>query len=101
MVDQRRGAETSAYLRANQDFHFTIYRAADRPVTLRMVELLWMQCGPSLTSVVDNDRVMGRFEDNHAAILHALRSGDGDGAARAVAADITTTLENLVGAPVA
>ncbi len=41
----RRGdAETT--LKLNRDFHFTVYRAADSPVLVNLVEMIWMQVSP-------------------------------------------------------
>jgi DNA-binding GntR family transcriptional regulator len=38
-------------MQANQDVHFTIYRAARSPKLLHIIESLWKQCGPYLASI--------------------------------------------------
>ena len=38
--------ETTAYLRANRSFHFTIYRASGSPVSVALIESLWLQISP-------------------------------------------------------
>ena len=41
----RRGdAETT--LKLNRDFHFTVYRAAQSPVLVNLIEMIWMQVSP-------------------------------------------------------
>ena len=34
--------------RANKEFHFTIYRAAEMPVLLEIIENMWLRIGPFL-----------------------------------------------------
>ena len=38
--------ETTAYLKANRSFHFTIYRASGSPVSVALIESLWLQNQP-------------------------------------------------------
>src|SRR5262249_38237701 len=40
------------YLAKNQEFHFTLYQAANMPVALQMIESLWLQAGPLLNLAI-------------------------------------------------
>jgi DNA-binding GntR family transcriptional regulator len=45
------GSDTSAILTANARLHFAVYRAAERPQLLHVIEGLWLRSGPLLTAV--------------------------------------------------
>lgn len=36
------------FLRSNQEFHFHLYACAQRPITIEIIESLWLQVGPLL-----------------------------------------------------
>lgn len=82
-----RSGDIERYLEFNYRFHFCLYRQADAPVLTKIAASLWLQVGPSLRIVC------GRFgtanlPDKHSEALAALREGDADRAARAIADDI-------------
>ncbi len=75
------------YLEYNYRFHFRLYDQASSPVLSRIAESLWLQVGPSLRIVC------GRFgtanlPDKHDETVSALRAGDPERAAAAIADDI-------------
>ncbi len=79
--------DVGAYLTQNYQFHAMIYAAADAPVMTATVDRLWLLFGPSLRIVC------GRFgtnnlPDKHKDLLSALRCGDVEAAAQAVAEDV-------------
>ncbi|UTV59773.1 GntR family transcriptional regulator [Burkholderia arboris] len=83
-------------MEANQAFHFGIYRGADSPALLQIIENLWQQSGPYLSSI---ERAMTaspakRGHDfgaaQHDRIIAALESGDGDTARATLVEDIET-----------
>lgn len=86
--------DVTGYMLQNHRFHMTLYRTSDSQVVLSLVQALWLRAAPSL-------RVMcGRFgtrnlPDLHQQALEALRSRDGEAAARAIAGDIRQGLENV------
>ncbi len=79
--------DVPGYLRNNYVFHFLLYDLAKAPVMAEMTDRLWLRFGPSLRVVC------GRFgtqnlPDLHKEILQALRRGDADAAAAAMALDV-------------
>jgi DNA-binding GntR family transcriptional regulator len=97
--------DTRRYLARNQEFHFTIYRAAQLPITFRLVESLWLQIGPLLNFLLtsDNkrpnryfDRVDRQFEKYHRAAVEALQRGDGAAARQSIADDINVAADYLL-----
>jgi DNA-binding GntR family transcriptional regulator len=60
-------------LGANQEFHFTIYRASGNDVLVRVIENLWLLSGPFITNQYPAVR-LGRSEAHpHVLIIDALR----------------------------
>jgi DNA-binding GntR family transcriptional regulator len=75
------------YMEGNFAFHFTLYRANDRPILNRQIEALWLQFGPFMRVVY------GRFGtanlvDQHQIALAAIEARDPDALRRAIASDI-------------
>lgn len=76
------------YMEQNFRFHFTIYRANQRPALNRLIESLWLQFGPFMRVVT------GRFGtanlvDQHRQATRAIADGDIEGLKKAIAADIS------------
>ena len=87
--------DASGYIRANLDFHRTLYLRAQAPAMLAMVETVWLQLGPTMC------KLYGRLNrtavpTNHRHIVAALRAGDEPGLRLAVRADVTKGLRLLV-----
>ncbi len=94
---QDRAIETgdwAGYLRRNQEFHFTLYRAAPSDVTLPLVESLWLQIGPFLYLTRESLGVTYN-EDRHKEAVAALRAGDTEALARAIEQDIRDGMGSL------
>ncbi len=90
-------SDTKGYLATNQDFHFTIYRAARSQVLIPMIESLWLQIGPFLNLLLNDRAIAEMFAvKHHAAALEALREGDGRGAREAIAGDISEAADILL-----
>lgn len=81
-----------AYMAGNEAFHFAIYRAAEMPILLGVIEGLWLRAGPYLSLLLPQMRGM----DLHHTIIEALRNGDGLNAREAMAKDIERASENLL-----
>ena len=84
-------------LELNRQFHFCIYRYAQSPVMLGMIESLWLQSGPYLREVREHcgpERTP--IDDHHETIVNALRKGDAKAAQEALQADISWPFEQLL-----
>ena len=84
--------DAGAYMRANYEFHFGIYRAAQSPTYLRLAEGIWTQTGPFM-SVVYAGLARLDYSDHHPRILDALDVRDAMAAAKAVKSDIESGLD--------
>ena len=72
----------------NQKFKFTIYKAADSPILLDLIERLWLQIGPFMSHHGKDSRLRQAKNDRHEAVYAALREGDGATARREIEQDI-------------
>jgi DNA-binding GntR family transcriptional regulator len=82
-------------LSQNVVFHFTLYQAAEKPVVLPLIEMLWLQAGPflALSLTTPGARWTAR---HHQALLAAIRSSSDLLARRAIEADIDDTSAQLL-----
>lgn len=94
---RRCGAAGPGYLRINQAFHFTIYRAAEQPVLLGIIESLWLQIGPMLNHVRNGGGYHPAME-HHRAMIEALQNGNGAKVRKAIAADLQGAAEMVINA---
>jgi DNA-binding GntR family transcriptional regulator len=73
----------------NERFHMELCALAGMPVLLRMIEGLWLQCGP-LNAALLTVRFLHRPEDHpHHEVIRGIRLGDGALARLAVQRDIS------------
>lgn len=79
--------DVASYLRTNYQFHAHLYQAASAPVLSELTDRLWLRFGPSLR-VVCGRLGTQNLPDWHKEILHALRTGDAEAAAQAMAQDL-------------
>ncbi len=68
------------YLRHHRAFHFGLYKLAESPLLLSMIENTWVQLGPYLHLLFDRSGLPGSPEVHHREIVAALRARDGEGA---------------------
>ena len=87
----------------NKEFHFAIYRCADMPMLLQMIEALWLRIGP----ILNHDLRSGsrRVQDkvavgHHAQLVKALAKRDAAAARKALRGDIETAADFIVKAGV-
>lgn len=74
-------------LAENYRFHFGIYRKANRPSLLSLIETLWVRMGPALHHhpyKISSRETM----DRHNEIIAALERGDCDATEEAIASDL-------------
>ena len=91
-----RGGDAAAYVRANLEFHRTLYLRAQAPAMLALAATVWLQLGPTMR------KLYGRLKrtevpPHHRLILAALKAGDEPGLRLAVRTDVTQGLRMLVG----
>jgi DNA-binding GntR family transcriptional regulator len=86
--------DSVGYIRANLDFHRTLYLRAQAPAILAMAETVWLQMGPTMRALYARLR---RTEPPHfhRLILAALKAGDEPGLRLAVRSDVTQGLRML------
>ncbi len=87
-MDNRPNTEDRrSYLRANRDFHFTIYRASGSEALLGIIEGLWLQISPyfNLLQERGNYVVSNR---HHRVLVRALRDRQREDAIAALRSDI-------------
>ena len=84
-----------AYIRANLDFHRTLYLRAQAPAMLALAETVWLQMGPTMRALYGKLRRTTEPPRHHKLILAALRAGDEPGLRLAVRADVTQGLRLL------
>ncbi len=86
--------DVRGYLEHNTRFHMKLYALAGADVLLSIVDMLWLRGGPSLRVV------LGRFgtanlPDKHAEALTAMRAGDAEALAQAMAGDIRQGIDQV------
>lgn len=86
----------SSYLRQNEAFHFTIYKAARSPILLGYIERLWMQVGPYFHFLFQGSSFSEDANEAHIAVLKAIRSRDPAAVKLAVRNDIMVAAEHLL-----
>jgi DNA-binding GntR family transcriptional regulator len=74
------------HLRANRAFHFNIYRVADSPTLMSLIEILWLQISPFFNLLHQGDYALGNM--HHRAMLEGLVRRDAESARAAIIADI-------------
>ncbi|QIE41373.1 GntR family transcriptional regulator [Meridianimarinicoccus aquatilis] len=95
VAESIRAHSAQGYIRANLEFHRTLYLRAQAPAMLAMVETVWLQLGPTMAKLYGR---LNRTEPphGHRLIVAALRAGDEPGLRLAVRADVTQGLRMLV-----
>ena len=92
MVTKR---DAVGYIRANLEFHRTLYLRAQAPAMLAMAETDWLQLGPTMRALYGRLRRTDPPQ-GHKLIIAALKAGDEPGLRVAVRSDVTQGLRLLV-----
>jgi DNA-binding GntR family transcriptional regulator len=79
--------DVQAYIKGNYDFHFTLYHYGDSPVTIPLIDSLWLQTAPFMRLVLDRYG-MQQLPDRHQQALDAIERGSSSGLRRAIELDI-------------
>ncbi|OZB16959.1 MAG: GntR family transcriptional regulator [Rhodobacterales bacterium 34-62-10] len=83
-----------SYLENNYLFHAKLYDLADAPILAEMAERLWLRFGPSLRVVIGRIGTQN-LPDKHKDMLNCMRTGDSEGAARAMREDMLQGMEQI------
>lgn len=89
--------ELDTYLDNHRRFHFGIYEMAGNELLQQIIENLWLRCGPVLSFVVPDYVRSLKGTDHHAAVLKALKQGDGTTAQIEIVADVEEASAYLLG----
>jgi DNA-binding GntR family transcriptional regulator len=81
-------------LKANQKFHFALYREAKSDILFPIIEGLWLRCGPTMYFSLHSPGLWDT--SSHRDILDALQKKDGPAAEIAMQADIMKTGAYLI-----
>lgn len=87
--------DTRAYLRANHNFHFTIYRSAGSPALLNIIENLWLQISPYF-NLLHTSGNYSMANEQHQRVLEALEERNAVAARNALRKDIEAAYRTLV-----
>jgi GntR family colanic acid and biofilm gene transcriptional regulator len=75
-------------LAMNQAFHFEVCKAAEMPLLLALLEILWLQIGPSLNLIYPPASPDTIEKHYHLQILDAFNERDGMGARKGIENDL-------------
>ncbi|SET62268.1 GntR family transcriptional regulator [Oceanicella actignis] len=92
--DMLENGDAAGYVRANIEFHRTLYLRAHAPAMLAVAETVWLQMGPSMRALYGRIG-MGRVMDYHRKAIAALAAGDEAGLRLAIRADVRQGLTLL------
>lgn len=95
-LEAGRSGDLAKYLARNQEFHFSIYRAARMPLLMHIIEGLWLQFGPTLNALLSSQPLEDYDTTHHDAALEALRERDGVGVRHAIAGDLRDAAEEML-----
>ena len=91
MAAQRESGDAAAELLVAERFHMEVYALARMPVLQRMVEGLWLQCGPLMRALQTHALAQPRKQHPHHMVLRGLRKGDGELARKGIEDEIERT----------
>lgn len=82
------------YSQKNWEFHFTLYRAAECPILMRLIESVWLQFGPFMRMVIG--RLGTSYQvDQHQKAVEALKKKDEAALREAIRLDIKDGMERI------
>jgi DNA-binding GntR family transcriptional regulator len=92
LVAARNRGDTHQIMHLSEQLHFGVYEAAGVPVLTDLISTLWLHSAPTLMLLFKPEHIsrypLAAQNRNNLALVQALRHRDGDGAARAVRAEI-------------
>jgi DNA-binding GntR family transcriptional regulator len=91
LVAAKRANDIDTLLSENEDFHFQMIAASGLKVAGRLLQTLWVQCGPTIRLRYSAPHAQSAGGHPHVRLLKAMRARDPAGARAAVERDL---LEN-------
>ena len=91
MAALREAGDTAGELLEAERFHMAVYALAGMPVLQRIVESLWLQCGPLMKALQTHALGQPRKQHPHHMVMRGLRKHDGDVARRGIHDEIERT----------
>jgi len=91
--------DTREAVRANKALHFQIYSAANSPVLLELVTIMWLKAGPLINLDLGEQSRRTRHAASvkwHARFVDAVLCGDADVAADALGQDIQSATDFIL-----
>lgn len=88
--------DVSAYMQANQDFHFSIYRLAGAELFYDLARTLWLQAGPFMRVVFGRMGTVHLPKDHHQDMIAGLERGDAEGVRASMSADIAEGMDLMM-----
>ncbi len=87
--------DVKGFLRGNRVFHFKTYRTAGSPVSLSVIENLWLQISPyfNLLHESGNPKLANK---QHAVMIAAIKKGDKAAVKAAIRSDIDGAYQVLL-----
>jgi DNA-binding GntR family transcriptional regulator len=95
-ADMQTRDESRRLFQANKEFHFIIYRAAEMPVLLEVIENMWLRIGPFLhfaLGVRAREATIKYVPDCHHRLIRAMIERDGAAGRDALAGDLRGAVE--------
>lgn len=96
MAKAAEDGDTRTYVRANHDFHFTVYAASGSETLLGTIEGIWLQVSPYFHLLHSSGNYLAANEE-HKLILRAIQSGDAKACAMHFREDINSATRVLLG----
>ncbi|MDO8291514.1 MAG: GntR family transcriptional regulator [Gallionella sp.] len=88
--------DSKAYVSANQKFHFMIYKKANSPYLLQMIQDLWSRVGPLFNSLFTDPNFISHANTEHENIYEALSRRDGQSVREHIVNDINVAAKALL-----
>jgi DNA-binding GntR family transcriptional regulator len=93
----RKSGDHTAIMLHNFEFHHALYRLANMPYLLGLIESLWLTVGPLLNELYRRERGTQLHDDaHHGEVIKALRNADAAGVRRAIERDLSQALPQLL-----
>ncbi len=88
LTDAKQAGDVVTVLQANERFHFHLADMAGRPVLKRLIESLWLQCGPMIRLRYNVEIRSIPEEHPHLKLLSALAQHNPEAARAAIVGDL-------------
>jgi DNA-binding GntR family transcriptional regulator len=96
LVNANSERDYTAVIRLNWEFHSALYRRAEMPLLLKMIEACWLQAGSYLNTIYPAYGEISVGIHNHEAILDAAIRRKPDELSAAVVLDIELAAQALL-----